>query len=86
MIYTNKLRSQIEDMGFEMILDSLDIPGDDVELHYEVWSKGCLEVTLQYTPTTVAEAGLAHKEYGFMPLKEDLSLTELRQLDKIINN
>ncbi|MCO5230170.1 MAG: hypothetical protein M9958_03340 [Chitinophagales bacterium] len=86
MIYTNKLRSQLEDMGFEMTLDSLDIPGDDVELHYEVWAKGYLEVTLQYTPTTAVEAGIANKEYGFIPLKEELSLTELRQLNKIINN
>lgn len=82
MKYTKNIGNKLKLIGFEMVLDSNDIPfGVDDGGHYEIWASGPIEVTVEHSPGKVVQVEITEG-------RDQLnckSLEDLKALDRIVN-
>lgn len=82
--YTKNIGNKLQLLGFTLTLDSKEIPEGDIDsdLHYEVWTKGAIEVTVEHSPGEFVQVDIV----DFVENVRLSSLEKLASLDQVVNS
>lgn len=82
--YTKNIGNKLQLLGFTLTFDSKDIPEGDIDsdLHYEVWTKGAIQVTVEHAPGKLVLVDIV----DFVEKVRINSLAILVSLDQVVNN
>lgn len=82
--YTKNIGNELQLLGFTLTLDSKEIPEGDIDsdLHYEVWTKGAIEVTVEHSPGKLVQVDIV----DFVEKVRINSLARLVSLDQAVNS
>ena len=80
MKYSKNITSELKSLGFFFIYDNSK-ESDDEDLKYEVWKNGCIEITIEHSPSQKVIVDLMTTDN---PIKI-ASRKELELITKIVN-
>lgn len=86
MKYTKNITNKLKQLDFVLELDSNHLPPEacDDNLHYEIWRKGVVEVTVEHSPGKLVQVDLVANDcsLNIKTIEELDTLTKLLTVKK----